>query len=57
MTPLSVIKSEDWQQYRRVARRYERELRRIMQATACNADHLRVFAEKALAVKKKVRKR
>jgi hypothetical protein len=60
-TPLSLVEvqdrewpGQDWaQDYRRVARRYERELRRIRNATACDAAQLRQFADEALTVKGK----
>lgn len=51
-TPLSIAERYDRQpNYRRVARRYERELKRIRAATACKADQLRRFAAEALSVK------
>ena len=55
MSKLSDVKDGDWRGFRRVARRYERELRRIRDARACPADALRRFA--AEAVSKKVQSR
>jgi hypothetical protein len=52
-TKLSKIKGEDWKSYRRVARYYERELKRIRDATVCRADLLRHFAARALHAKRK----
>jgi hypothetical protein len=46
---------ESWQSYRRVARYYERELRRIYRATACPADALRRFAQEAVYGKSKAK--
>jgi hypothetical protein len=44
---------KDWKAFRRVARYYERELRRIHRATACPADALRRFAIEAVNGKPK----
>lgn len=55
MLRLSEIKDRDWAKYRRVARRYERDLKRIRDATACTADHLRKLAAEAVNNRKKQR--
>lgn len=55
MTRLSRVKGEDWKEFRRVARRYERELIRIRNATACPAKALRRFADEAINQKSKSR--
>lgn len=52
-TRLSEVKGEDWRGFRRVARYYERELRRIRNATAVDAPRLREFANAALKSKRK----
>ncbi len=49
MKRLSEIADGDWKGFRCVARRYERELRCISRAIACDASRLRQIATKALA--------
>lgn len=56
-TRLTSVKSEDWKGFRRVARYYERELKRIRGATACDAKLLREFAARALEGKTTARSR
>lgn len=51
MTRLAEIKTEDWRAFRRVARYYERELKRIKEATALDAARLRELAAQALDAK------
>lgn len=53
MSRLSEVKDEDWKGFRRVARYYARELRRIRDATAVDARLLRRFASDALKPKRK----
>lgn len=55
MKRLSQIKDGDWQGFRMVSRRYERELRRIRDATAVDAPRLRKFAADALAGRSQTR--
>jgi hypothetical protein len=50
---LGKIKDDDWRMYRRVARYYERELKRIYQATALPAAALRRLAKEAVYGKAK----
>jgi len=57
MLMLSDVKTGDWKGFRRVARRYERELKRIRDATAVSADALRRFAAAAVTKKKKAHSR
>lgn len=56
-TRLSDVKDRDWKGFRRVARYYERELKRIKNATSVEASGLRRFATHALSPKKKTERR
>lgn len=52
-TRLSSVRDGNWKGFRRVARYYERELRRIRNATLCDASTLRDFAAKAILPKRR----